>query len=374
MTVVVPYRVGSKAAIVIAVACVLVAGTIVFEMIDVASPPPAPVGPAEHTGDDDPLSSATSHIPTAEEIAAAEEFWQQDVDVAKGRDVVRIEYEYRPDVNLNFPQAIIVRWARCQSSDGIHRDGDNDETIATGSLDPKLWDIAAFVEMPVGDRNRNGIPDVALRTDVDASGFSRERVHLFEPVGDRLIDVLDVPWLGEARWPVRFEDVDHDRVDELVTIDRTWESTSAAAADDDHRAPYSHESRPHAEFVVAFERGGRMMEDGRSLHLATQLAELERQVQLATRSARDAPPSAKVEADKDNTTFGEDDVDVRLLTAAGSLLILELARPEHDADDAARRFRSRVAALHIDSVHSADVAWIERHALAVNAERPRPPH
>ena len=187
------------------------------------------------------------------------------------------------------------------------------------------------------------------------------------PVGDRLVDVLDAPWLGDARWPVRFQDVDHDRVDELVTLDRTWESST-----DDDGATYSHDSRPHAEFVVEFLRGGGMVEDGRSPHVARQLAALDRQMRLAARSKHAAPATTKTEA-ADAVDAGAADDDVRALSAAGALLSLELGRANHDVAGAVRRFRARVAALHIDAVHAADVAWIEQHALAVDAQRQRPP-
>jgi hypothetical protein len=371
MTVVAPPRFNRSIAVVVAVGSVVVAAIVALEQSD------APLSTTTHTAAveratvEEPRASTTAHEPTPDEIAAAAEFWQRDVEVAEGRDVVRIHYEYRPAADLNFPQAITMRWSRCRSSDGLHHDGDDDESIATGSLDPKRWDVADFIESPVGDRNRNGVPDVAIRTDVIANGFSRERIHLFEARGDRLVDVLDVPWLGEARWPVRFDDVDHDHVDELVTIDRTWDAmTTDDGAQDD--AAYNHDARPRAEFVVEFERGGRMVEAAQSPHVERQRVELEQELRQATRSRRHAQTAASVAAD-DDVMVGEEDVDVRLLTTAGSLLLLDLDRPAHDVDDAVRRFRARVAALHVDSVHSADLAWIERHAVAVDVERLRPP-
>jgi hypothetical protein len=325
-----------------------------------APPAPPPVaGPLSDDGRDQ--ATLAPQGPTAADVAEAREHWQPDVEVVHGRDVVSITFDYVPEVDLNFPQSITVTWSRCTASDGVHREGDRDDKLATGTLDPHRWEVAGFVDDALGDRNRNGVPDVVVRTDVLANGWTNERVHLFELSGGRLVDLLDVPWLAEPRWPIRFDDVDHDGIDELVTFDKTWEL-------DDNLE--EHARGPHAEFVVEFRPDGSMYEDGRSRVVTAQIDERKRALVAGRRSRARTSPACESDLEDADANVDDDDA---ILSAAGSLLILELALPAHDVAGAVRRFRQRVSTARINPVHAADVRSIEHHAITVDAERARPP-
>jgi hypothetical protein len=274
--------------------------------------------------------------PTPEEIAAAKESWRQDLELVSGDDVVVVHYDYDAAVDLYALQGLTVAWTRASVDDD---DGPRANVVATGTLETER-DFIEFAENAIGDRNRNGVPDVLVKTSFMGTAWSSERVRLLEPKDGALVDVLDVPWLQEARWPLRFEDVDADGLDELVTMDITWEWLMSSGG---------HADGPHAEFVVEFLRGGRMIEDPRSPLLLSQAREEEKELRFAV-------------AHKDETA---------VLNAAGTLLQLEMNGPRHDVAGALARFRKRVNQARLDDEHQRDAQTIEHRARTVDLERPR---
>jgi hypothetical protein len=309
-----------------------------------STPPPdvaVHVAPAEPDANDVPQAP---HVPTAAEIAEAKQYWREDLEVDDGTNVVVVHYAYDVAVDPNALQAITVAWTRAVTGvvdavDGV--DGPRASVVATGTLENDR-DFIEFAAHPFGDRNRNGVPDVLVRTSFVGTAWSSERLRLLEPRDGVLVDVLDVPWLQESRWPTRFEDVDDDGVVELVTADITWEFMLATG---------SHADGPRGTFVVKFRRGGGMAEDARSPLVAAQLID-ERK---AYRGAVAAGEQTAV------------------LNAAGTILELEMNGPGHDVDGAVARYRRRIADAHLDTEHENDASAVASHARAVDAERARPP-
>jgi len=153
---------------------------------------------------------------------------------------------------------------------------------------------------------------------------------LLQPIDAQLVDLLDVPELNEARWPRRFEDVDDDGVSDLVVSDLSFEFALPSG---------SHADGPVIESVYSF-RAGTMKEVTGSRHLAAQARRYEDDYLTAV--AAQEPWQS--------------------LLAAGSLLVVDLARAPASAAPALGRYRRRIKSAAIPTAMKADVRAIERLA------------
>jgi len=206
------------------------------------------------------------------------------------------------------------------------------ERIWVLELSGSRYSSVAFVddEPAFGDRNNDGVADVLVQFWSGGTCWSCARLGLLQPIDAQLVDLLDVPELNEARWPRRFEDVDDDGVSDLVVSDLSFEFALPSG---------SHADGPVIESVYSF-RAGTMKEVTGSRHLAAQARRYEDDYLTAV--AAQEPWQS--------------------LLAAGSLLVVDLARAPASAAPALGRYRRRIKSAAIPTAMKADVRAIERLA------------
>ena len=150
--------------------------------------------------------------PTLDEIAEAQRWWHDDVEVEQGRDSALVHYTYDPDVDLYLIQKLTITWTRHQ------KDGTN---VVVGVFDDSdnAYESYVFEKASFGDRNRDGVPDLLVGRGSGGNCSTCDRPALLQPKDGRLVDLLDLPTLQESRWPLGFVDVDHDGRQELIVVD-----------------------------------------------------------------------------------------------------------------------------------------------------------
>lgn len=207
------------------------------------------------------------------------------------------------------------------------------ERIRVLELSGSRYSSVAFVddEPAFGDRNNDGVADVLVQFWSGGTCWSCTRLGLLQPVDAKLVDLLDVPELNESRWPRRFEDVDDDGVADLVVSDLSFEFALPSG---------SHADGPIIESVYAF-RAGVMKEVTGSRHLAAQARRYEDDYRSAV--AAHEPWES--------------------LLAAGSLLVIDLARAPVSAAPALGRYHRRIKSAAIPAAMKADVRALERLSI-----------
>jgi hypothetical protein len=213
-----------------------------------------------------------------------------------------------------------------------HRSDGVVEPMRVLELSGSRYSSVVFVddEPAFGDRNSDGVADVLVELESGGTCWTCRRLGLLQIVDAKLVDLLDAPDLNEARWPRRFEDVDDDGIPELIVSDLTFEFALPSG---------SHSDGPIIESVYAF-RAGVMKEATGSPHLAAQARRYEDDYRSAV-AAQEAWQS---------------------LLAAGSLLVIDLARAPASAAPAMDRYYLRIKTAAIPTAMKADVRALERLA------------